>query len=92
MLSKDQQLESNLYEEKLLIESDRLKEVSPLDLTEGFSKLCLACRKGDLKSCQEQITGGVNINAHDQYDYTPLILVRLHTCNLHSSFYSTLGG
>lgn len=74
ILRKDQ-LELSLHEEKKLIENGRLKEDSPLDVSEDFDKLCDACRKGDLKSCQEMITGGVNINARDRFDYTPLILV-----------------
>lgn len=76
-MRKDQ-LEASLHEEKKLIESGRLKEDNPLDVSESFSKLCEACRRGDLKSCQEMITTeGVNINARDRFDYTPLILVRL---------------
>lgn len=75
-LRKDQ-LDASLHEGKLRIENSWFEEDSPLDLSEGFSKLCLACRTGDLKSCQELITDGVNINAHDQFDYTPLILVSL---------------
>lgn len=75
-LRKDQ-LDFSFHAEKLQIENGKLKEDSPLDLSEEFSKLCLACRTGDLKSCQELITDGVNINAHDQFDYTPLILVNL---------------
>lgn len=75
MLLRKDQLEESLREEKKLIENGRLKEDSPLDLSEGFSKLCEACRRGDLKLCQEMITGGVNINARDQFDYSPLILV-----------------
>ena len=73
-LRKDQ-LEASLHEEKKLIENGRLKDDSPLDLSDGFRRLCEACRKGDLKSCQELITDGVNINARDRFDYTPLILV-----------------
>ena len=76
IVRKDQ-LEASLREEKQLIDSGRLKEDSPLDDSENFRKLCEACRRGDLKSCQEMITTeGVNINARDQFDYTPLILVR----------------
>ena len=33
--------------------------------------------EGDEKVCQEMISKGVNINARDKYDYTPLILVSL---------------
>jgi ankyrin repeat/BTB/POZ domain-containing protein 1 len=46
-----------------------------LDVSEEFRKLCESCRIGDLKGCQEAITTGVNINARDLFDYTPLILV-----------------
>lgn len=74
LLRKDQ-LEVSLREEKKLIEDGRLKEDNPLDISEGFQKLCEACRRGDLKLCQEIITAGVNINARDQFDYSPLILV-----------------
>jgi hypothetical protein len=49
--------------------------VFPLDLSKEFSDFCNACRRGDLKTCQELITTGVNINARDRFDYTPLILV-----------------
>ena len=77
MVVRKDQLEASLREEHQLIESGRLKEDSPLDTSESFSKLCEACRRGDLKSCQQMITTeGVNINARDRFDYTPLILVR----------------
>lgn len=79
MVVRKDQLEASLRDEKQLIESGKLKEDSPLDLSEKFSKLCEACRRGDLRSCQEMITTeGVNINARDRFDYTPLILVRCH--------------
>lgn len=74
ILRKDQ-LEISLREEKQLIENGRLKDDNPLDLSESFSNLCEACRKGDLKSCQESVAAGAKINARDRYDYTPLILV-----------------
>ena len=77
LLRKDQ-LELSLHKEKKLIEDGILKEDNPLDTTENFRKLCDGCRRGDLKVCQEMITEGVNINARDLYDYTPLILVSLH--------------
>jgi ankyrin repeat and BTB/POZ domain-containing protein 1 len=76
LLRKDQ-LELSLHKEKKLIEDGILKEDNPLDVSENFHTLCMACRKGDLKVCQEMITEGVNINAKDSYDYTPLILVSL---------------
>jgi ankyrin repeat and BTB/POZ domain-containing protein 1 len=77
LLRKDQ-LELSLHKENKLIEDGILKEDNPLDLTENFRKLCDGCRRGDLKVCQEMITEGVNINARDPFDYTPLILVSLH--------------
>ena len=76
ILRKDQ-IEKSLHDEKKLIEEGVLKEDNPLDLSESFRILCEACRRGDLKVCQEQIQEGVNINAKDQYDYTPLILASL---------------
>ena len=69
------QIESALYEEKKAILSGRLKEENPLDTSAEFRKFCIACRRGDLKVCQEQIETGININARDEFDYTPLILV-----------------
>lgn len=68
-------LEKALYEEKKEISSGRLKEENPLDTSIEFRKFCEACRRGDLKVCQEAISTGININARDEYDYTPLILV-----------------
>jgi ankyrin repeat and BTB/POZ domain-containing protein 1 len=65
----------SLHEEKRLIENGILKEDNPLDNSEKFGRLCEACRRGDLRVCQEMITEGVNINAKDLFDYTPLILV-----------------
>jgi hypothetical protein len=65
----------SLHEEKKLIENGVLKEDNPLDNSENFHRLCEACRRGDLKVCQEMITQGANINAKDLFDYTPLILV-----------------
>ena len=79
MVVRKDQLEASLREEKQLVESGKLKEDSPLDVSENFIKLCEACRRGDLRSCQEMVTTeGVNINARDRFDYTPLILVRPH--------------
>ncbi|KAI4238764.1 MAG: hypothetical protein LQ349_000845, partial [Xanthoria aureola] len=76
LLRKDQ-LEVSLHEEKKLIEDGRLKEENPLDISEGFNRLCEACRRGDLKLCQEMIRDGANINARDRFDYSPLILASL---------------
>lgn len=69
------QIEKALADEHKDISAGRLKEDNPLDLSPDFRVLCEASRRGDLKACQEQIGKGVNINARDQYDYTPLILV-----------------
>lgn len=76
ILRKDQ-LEVSLHNEKKLIEEGVLKEDNPLDVTDDFRRLCEASRRGDLKVCQEMIQAGVNINAKDTYDYTPLILASL---------------
>jgi ankyrin repeat protein len=78
MVLRKDELEVQLKNEQQLIRDGVLREDSPLDLSEDFSTLCNACRRGDLKTCQELITSGVNINARDQFDYTPLILVRVH--------------
>ncbi|KAJ5607646.1 hypothetical protein N7537_004265 [Penicillium hordei] len=76
VLRKDQ-LEISLVNEKKLIKEGTIKDDNPLDLSEAFRELCSACRRGDLKVCQEKITEGVNVNARDPYDYTPLILASL---------------
>ncbi|KAI9933868.1 hypothetical protein MW887_004940 [Aspergillus wentii] len=73
ILRKDQ-LEVSLHNEKKLIKEGTIKDDNPLDLSEPFRELCAACRTGDLKVCQEKISEGVNVNARDPYDYTPLIL------------------
>jgi len=74
------QLERALYEENKAISSGRLKEENPLDTSLEFRRLCEACRRGDLKVIQEQIGQGININARDEYDYTPLVLVSYSIC------------
>jgi len=71
------EIERALHEEKRDIAAGRIKEDNPLDTSDGFRTLCAACRRGDLKVCQEQITEGVNINAKDRFDYTPVILASL---------------
>ena len=76
VLSKAQ-LEKALYDENKAVSSGRLKEENPLDTSADFRKFCEACRRGDLRVCQEQIGKGININARDEFDYTPLILVSL---------------
>lgn len=69
------EIEAALYTEKQEISAGRLKEDNPLDDSEDFWLLCEAVRRNDLKTCQEKIQEGVNINARDRFDYTPLILV-----------------
>lgn len=71
------QLEKALYEENKAVSSGRLKEENPLDTSSDFRRFCEACRRGDLRICQEQISKGINVNARDEFDYTPLILVSL---------------
>ncbi|KAM0800157.1 BTB/POZ domain-containing protein [Usnea florida] len=77
MVLRKDQIEAALQEERKLIQDGKLKEDNPLDDSETFIDLCEACRRGDLKTCQEAITEGVNINAKDAKDYTPLILASL---------------
>jgi ankyrin repeat/BTB/POZ domain-containing protein 1 len=55
-----------------------LRDDNPVDRSDGFRTLCEAARLGDIKGCQEQLTNGVNVNARDDFDYTPLILVGSH--------------
>ena len=76
MVLRKDELEVQLKDEHQLIRDGVLRDDSPLDVSEEFSNLCDACRCGDLKACQKAITTGVNINARDLFDYTPLILVR----------------
>ncbi|CZT03340.1 probable ankyrin repeat and BTB/POZ domain-containing protein 1 [Rhynchosporium agropyri] len=76
ILRKDE-LEVALKDEHQLIRDGVLKDDSPLDVSIDFQKLCNACRRGDLKGCQEAVASGVNINARDVFDYTPLILASL---------------
>jgi hypothetical protein len=68
-------LELQLKDEHKMIQDGMIRDDSPLDVSDEFRRLCEACRIGDLKGCQESIVTGVNINARDSFDYTPLILV-----------------
>jgi ankyrin repeat/BTB/POZ domain-containing protein 1 len=70
-------IEKALAQEKQDIQAGRLKDENPLDKSHDFHLMCEAARRGDLRLAQEQITKGVNINARDEYDYTPLILASL---------------
>jgi ankyrin repeat protein len=78
-VKKKHEIEAALAIEAQAISAGQLKEENPLDLSDDFRAFCEACRRGDLKVCQEKISEGVNINARDKFDYTPLILVRLST-------------
>ncbi|KAB5560290.1 hypothetical protein GE09DRAFT_1116559 [Coniochaeta sp. 2T2.1] len=75
-IRKDE-LEAKIKEERELIRSGELREENPLDLSPQFEEFLQACRRGDLKRCQELISSGVNINGKDQFDYTPLIIASL---------------
>lgn len=74
---KKYELEAKLKDEHQLIEQGILRDENPLDLSTDFSTFLDACRKGDLKTCQELISDGININGKDAYDYTPLIIASL---------------
>ncbi|EMD69260.1 hypothetical protein COCSADRAFT_130806 [Bipolaris sorokiniana ND90Pr] len=76
-VKKKYEIEAALATEAQAISSGQLKEENPLDLSDNFRLFCEACRRGDLKVCQEMISTGVNINARDKFDYTPLILASL---------------
>ena len=75
MVLKKAEIEVSLQQEQQLIQTGAIKEDNPLDLSEQFNRLCEACRRGDLKGCQEALNNGANLNARDLFDYTPLILV-----------------
>jgi ankyrin repeat protein len=74
-VKKKHEIEAALAKENQQVSSGKLKEDNPLDLSDDFRRFCEACRRGDLKGCQELISKGININARDKFDYTPLILV-----------------
>lgn len=78
MVLKKFEIEEALRAEHQEISAGRLKEDNPLDTSDGFRVLCQACRQGNLVVCHEKIAEGVDINARDPFDYTPLILVRIH--------------
>ncbi|PKS09543.1 hypothetical protein jhhlp_004160 [Lomentospora prolificans] len=77
MVLRKHELELKLYQEKQMIQNGLLRDENPLDLSDDFNKLIEACRRGDLKTCQELISAGVNINGRDRFDYTPLIIASL---------------
>ncbi|KAK1585328.1 BTB/POZ domain-containing protein [Colletotrichum navitas] len=77
MVLRKDELEIQLKNEKELIKNGVLREDNPLDQSVEFEAFLLACRRGDLKTCQELISAGVNINGKDRFDYTPLIIASL---------------
>ncbi|ESZ92415.1 hypothetical protein SBOR_7223 [Sclerotinia borealis F-4128] len=78
MVKRKDELEVQLKDEHQLIKEGLLRDESPLDTSPAFQELCMACRIGDVVSFQKSIsTPGININARDPFDYTPLILASL---------------
>ncbi|TEA10132.1 BTB/POZ domain-containing protein 3 [Colletotrichum sidae] len=77
MVLQKHELEAQLKNENELIKSGVLREDNPVDQSVEFEAFLLACRRGDLKTCQELISAGVNINGRDRFDYTPLIIASL---------------
>ncbi|KAF5017977.1 hypothetical protein F66182_10065 [Fusarium sp. NRRL 66182] len=77
MVLRKFELEGKLDEEARLIESGVLIDENPLDESPEFQAFLMACRRGDLRTCQELISQGVNINGKDRFDYTPLIIASL---------------
>ncbi len=78
MVLHKSELEAKLKDEHQLIQSGVLREENPLDLSDEFNELMAACRREDLKRIQELISAGVNINAKDAWDNTPLMIVSSH--------------
>ncbi|KAK8102704.1 BTB/POZ domain-containing protein [Apiospora sp. TS-2023a] len=77
MVLRKHELEAKLKDDMQLVKSGVLRDDNPLDDSEEFKELLLACRRGDLKRTQELISAGVNINGKDKFDYTPLIIASL---------------
>lgn len=75
MVLRKDELEIQLKDEHQMIKEGKIRDDSPLDTSEGFAKLCEGCRRGSLRICQQMISLGTNINARDNFDNTPLILV-----------------
>ena len=75
MVLSKHEIEAKLKDENQLMQSGVLRDENPLDLSDDFNSFLEACRRGDLKQCQELISSGVNINGKDNFDYTPLIVV-----------------
>ncbi|KAL2150323.1 hypothetical protein VTH82DRAFT_7999 [Thermothelomyces myriococcoides] len=77
MAIRKYELEAKLKDDNQLIRTGVLRNDHPLDTSDEFQEFLQACRRGDLKRCQELISAGVNINAKDQFDYTPLVIASL---------------
>ncbi|KAK0717164.1 hypothetical protein B0T26DRAFT_708790 [Lasiosphaeria miniovina] len=77
MVLRKHELEVKLRDDSRLIKSGVLRNEHPLDSSEEFDEFIQACRRGDLKRCQELMSAGVNINGKDNFDYTPLIIASL---------------
>ncbi|KAJ4421039.1 hypothetical protein N0V85_000384 [Neurospora sp. IMI 360204] len=77
MVLRKDQLELKLKDDEQLIRQGILRNEHPFEDSPEFHEFIHACRRGDLKHCQELISGGVNINGKDKYDYTPLIIASL---------------
>ncbi|KAH7013602.1 hypothetical protein EDB80DRAFT_710452 [Ilyonectria destructans] len=77
MVLRKDELEGTLAQEAILIKSGVLRDENPLDDSPEFHEFLTACRHGDLRTCQELISRGVNINGKDHFDYTPLIIASL---------------
>lgn len=75
MVLRKDELEVSLAQEAILIKTGVLRDENPLDDSPEFGEFLTACRHGDLKTCQELMNRGVNINGKDHFDYTPLIIV-----------------
>ncbi len=80
MVLRKYELEAKLKDDQQLISTGVLRNEHPLDASTEFTEFLEACRRGDLRHCQEMISAGVNINAKDRFDYTPLIIVRAQMC------------
>ncbi|KAK7418626.1 hypothetical protein QQX98_003815 [Neonectria punicea] len=77
MVLRKDELEGALAQEAILIKSGVLRDENPLDDSPEFHEFLTTCRHGDLRTCQELISRGVNINGKDRFDYTPLIIASL---------------
>ncbi|KAK1060500.1 hypothetical protein LTR74_011846 [Friedmanniomyces endolithicus] len=68
------QLEKALHDEKVAVSSGRLKDENPLDTSADFRHFSEACRRGDLRLCQELISKGINPSLCGHYEVAQLLL------------------